>query len=174
MKTTLFLTLPCLVLFTILAGGCGKTTTEGGHVHTAECDHDHPTDDAHSKGANADDDHAGHAHATTGSHGGEVYIVGNDVADVELKHDHETGQVTVWLTNHDGKGLDSGESITLQLFEDGKFVDYTLAKTDTLGMYQLTDKTVCEALEKSEHLRGRLHVTVDGKKATATIEHHAH
>ena len=171
MKTTVFLTLPCLVLFTMLAGGCGNhsATTEGEHVHTAECDHDHPG------AAPAEDDaHAGHSHAAAGTHGGEVYIVGNDVADVELKHDHVNGQITAWLTNHDGHGLDSGESITLQLFEDGKFVDYTLKKTDTIGMYQLTDKAVCEMLEKSEHLKARLHVTVDGKGATATIEHHAH
>lgn len=160
MKTTVFLTLPCLVLFTLLAGGCGNQ--EATIEKDAECNHTPPTNQSH----------AGHAEA--GSHGGEVYIVGNDVADVELKHDHETDQVTVWLTDHDGHGLDSGESITLQLFENGKFVDYALAKTDTLGMYQLTDEKVCDALEKSDHLKGRLHVTVDGKEVTASIDHHEH
>jgi hypothetical protein len=103
-----------------------------------------------------------------------MYVIGNDTAHAELKHDHQTGQITVWVSDHGGEPENAGESITLQIFEDGKFVDYPLPKTDTPGMYQLTDTKLCDLLEDSEHLKARLHVTIHDKKATAVIEHQHH
>ena len=157
MKTTIFLAVPCVLLFTFLATGCNRQKTHDEHNQKQSETPGH--------------EHEGHSHAK-GAHGGEVYIVGNDVANVELKHD--TDQVTVWLSDHDGHGVDGGPSIMLQLFEDSKFADYTLPQTETPGMYQLTDKKLCDRLKEHKDLKARLHVTLQGKKETATIEHHAH
>ena len=127
-----------------------------GHDHDGE---DHPQEDAHD-----------HAHAA-GPHGGHVYVLGDDAAHAEMKHAGE--KVTVWITTHEGSPLDAGDSVVLQLFSDGKFVDYSLAKTAE-GTYEATDKKASELLEQAEHLKGRLHATIDGKKVTGVLEHHAH
>ena len=136
--------------------------------------HDHdPEGEAHQHNEAAEEadghDH-GDAHAG-GAHGGHVYVLGGDAAHAEMTH--SDGKVAVWLTTHEGDSLDAGDSMTLQLFSDGKFVDFTLKKT-AVGAYELADKTACDLLDRKEGLKGRLHATIDGEKITGVLEHHAH
>lgn len=139
-------------------------------------DHDHADGEGahHDEAADGHENHAeeGHDHGeAAGPHGGHVYVLGDDAAHAELAH--ADGKVTVWTTSHEGKALDTGDSLTLQLFSDGKFVDFTLKKTAE-GAYELADQKACELLEQGEELKGRLHATIDGKKVTGVMEHHAH
>lgn len=137
-----------------------------------DADHSHPGPDAPAHGGSSEEN--GHSHEeahAAGPHGGHVYVLGEDAAHAELTHDGD--KVVVWLTTHDGDLLDAGDSIALQLFSDGKFLDYSLKKTAE-ATYELADRSACELLEKTDDLKGRIHATVGGAKITGTVEHHAH
>ncbi len=136
--------------------------------------HSHPGQDAPAHGESSEENGHGHSHEeahAAGPHGGHVYVLGEDAAHAELTHDGD--KVVIWLTTHDGDPLDAGESIALQLFSDGKFLEYSLKKTAE-ATYELADRSASELLEKTADLKGRIHATVGGEKLTGTVEHHAH
>jgi hypothetical protein len=68
---------------------------------------------------------------------------------------------------------------TLQLFNDGQYVDYTLkaVSADDSGKsstFSLVDENLCDMILHREELTGRLRITIDGEQHTGIIEHHAH
>jgi ABC-type Zn2+ transport system substrate-binding protein/surface adhesin len=160
----------CTLLAVPLFLGCKDTHDHGEGAHHDEAaegpGHDHDGEDHDDGETHAHDN----AHAA-GPHGGHVYVLGDDAAHAELAH--ADGKITAWVTSHEGEPLDAGESIMLQLFSDGEFVDFTLKKTAD-GAYELADTTAYDLLEKTKELKGRLHATIDGKKITGVLEHHAH
>lgn len=131
-----------------------------GHDHAAEAEHEHPTE---------------------GPHGGHLIELGEEEYHAELTHDEATHTVTVYLLDAAGKVAVPIEqdSLTLQLFQDGQFVDYELkpsGETSPAGAseFSIQNEPATDALLHAEQLRGRLRVTIGGKQYNAIIEHAAH
>ena len=71
----------------------------------------------------------GHEHAEQGPHGGHMIVLGNDQFHAELLHDEPTHTVTVHLLDvaRNQPVTSDQPTLTIQLFQEGKFVDYELA-----------------------------------------------
>lgn len=188
-----FPSLLCLVAvisFSVSLAGCGANSAtdaavsaqsghyEGdGHDHSGEAaghfegdGHDHGNEDAH-------------AHPTEGPHGGHLIELGNEEYHAELLHDEATHKVTIHLLDSTGQQSVTQPlpEITMQLFQDGKFVSYTLkavpeprTSNGAASEYELVDAELCDTLCHVEAVQGRLHVTIAGKPYTGTIEHDSH
>jgi len=122
-----------------------------------------------------------HAHAAEGPHGGHLIELGDGKHQAELLHDEASHTVTVHLLDAAGKNpvRIAEKTVILQLFRDGKFIDYTLAAAgdaDAEGASQFTlaDEQLVDALSHAENLRGRLRVTIDGQEQMGVIEHSPH
>jgi hypothetical protein len=128
-------------------------------------------------------DDAADAHPTEGPHGGHLIELGDEEYHAELLHDEDTNTVTIHLLDGPAKKNVSVPlaEMTLQLFQDGQFVKYTLTAVPqpespegAASQFAVVDATLCEALSHGEELRGRLQLTIDGKPFTGTIDHAGH
>lgn len=138
-----------------------------GCEHAA--DHDHAGGEAdHAQDGEAPDAHVHEGH-TVGPNGGDLFYLGNDEADVEIKHDDANKSVVLWITNHDGAPVDAGPSVSMQLMIDGEFVTFELPKVAD-GKYELANDQLDQAFENADHLQGRLSATIAGKDLTGTME----
>ena len=154
-----------LALCTLLLG-CGPSTS---------------TEEKPAPAAHKEDGHDDHDHAAAGPHGGHLLVLGNDQYHAELLHDEPTHTVTVHLLKVAGNepAATDQETLTLQLFEDGKFVDYELAAVRSGGAaeaseFKIVDEKLCDQLLHGEEVKGRLKVTIAGQPLVGTIEHDAH
>lgn len=147
-----------------------------GHDHSAQ-PAGHFPGDGHDHG-----DQAQTSHPTEGPHGGDLIELGDEEYHAELLHDEDTHTVTVHLLDGQGKepvNVPAGE-VTVQLFQDGKFVKYTLQAVPATGtsnrasQFKLVDAALCDTLCHGEEVRGRLQVTIGGKSYNGTIEHGSH
>ena len=153
---------------------CGFVLGCSADPGTGDASHQGPPEEAHVHGeANA------HSHAAEGAHGGHLIVLGDDEYHAELLHDEGAHTVTVHLLDAAGKNPVSADppEVTLQLFQNGQFVDYTLNASGSeagAAEFSLVDEALCHALLHAEEVRGRLQVTIAGKQLTGVIEHHAH
>lgn len=157
--------------------GCGSGSseapapTDAGAPVASETQHDHDE---------AGGEHEAHDHASEGPHGGDLIVLGDEEYHAELLHDEATHTVAVHLLDAAGKEpvSSSQATITLQLFQNGQFVDHTLKAKDAgpagASEYVLTDERVADTLLHGENVQGRLRVTIDGKEYIGTIKHEAH
>jgi hypothetical protein len=169
MLNRLFITLMGVGICVFLAG-CGPDAGhDADHDHGAAGDHDH----AEAEGQAAEN---GHEHAEEGPHGGHLIELGEGEHHAELTHDEATHTVTVYLLDAGGRTPveADGPEITLQLFQDGEFVDYTLTAAQGASTFSLVDEKLCDTLLHADEIRGRLHVAIDGQGQTGMIDHHAH
>jgi len=164
--------------------GCGSGSPEtpgekiGGTPPPLASEADHDNHEGHDHG-----DEEGHAHPTEGPHGGHLIELGNEEYHAELLHDEKTHAVTIHLLDGAVEEPVAAplEEITLQLFQDGKFVKFALeavqgqgAAAGSASQFEIVDAALCDALCHEDQLRGRLQVTIDGKPYTGTIEHTSH
>ncbi len=139
-----------------------------GAPAAAETGHDHGEEAG---------EHAGHDHATQGPHGGDLIVLGDEEYHAELLHDEATHTVEVHLLDAAGKEhvpIPEG-TITLQLFQNGQFVDYTLTAKQPApagaSEFVLTDEELADTLLHGAHVQGRLRVTIGGQEYIGRIEH---
>jgi hypothetical protein len=156
------------VAFAAFVLGCGTDRDAGNPSH------DHPADQAQ-----VHSEEEAHSHAAEGPHGGHLIVLGDEQYHAELLHDEATHTVTVHLLDAAGENPVSADQpeVTLQVFQDGQFVDYTLqASASEAGAseFTLVDEALCDVLLHAEEVRGRLQVTIDGKQLTGIVEHQAH
>jgi hypothetical protein len=121
----------------------------------------------------------GHTHPAEGPHGGHLIELGGEQYHAELLHEGATNTVTVHILDTTGKqevAIDDPE-IVLQLFKSGEFLSYRLRPAGAAGSsseFSLADGQLCDLLQHSEEIRGRLSVTISGQDYVGMIEHHAH
>ena len=122
-----------------------------------------------------------HAHPTEGPHGGHLIELGDEQYHAELLHDEASHTVSVHILDAAGKMPVAirQETVTLQVFQDGKFVDYALkpaGETGEAGVseFAIVSQPLTVALLHAESVRGRLRVTIDGNEYTGVVEHAAH
>ena len=125
----------------------------------------------------------GHVHPSEGPHGGNLIELGNEEYHAELLHDEQTHTVTVHLLDAAGKQpvSVSQPEIIMQLFQDGRFVSYTMKAvreqgdaTGAASEFQIVDEALCDALAHGHEIQGRLQVTVNETQYTGTIELSGH
>ena len=123
----------------------------------------------------------GHEHPEQGPHGGHLIVLGNDRFHAELLHGEPAHTVTVHLLDAaGGQPVASDQpTLTIQLFQEGKFVDYELAAVragEAAGAseFKVVDEKLCDRLSHAEEVKGRLKVTIGGKALVGSIEHSAH
>ncbi len=130
-------------------------------------------------------EHAGHegehVHPTEGPHGGHLIELGDEQYHAELLHDEASHTVSVHILNAAGNKPVPirQETVALQLFQDGKFVDYALKPVGEPGEagsseFAIVSEPLTDALLHAESVRGRLRVTIDGTEYTGVVEHAAH
>jgi hypothetical protein len=162
-----------VTLASVFLVGCGSDAAQPPTGPGTE--HEHVADAGH--------DHGDHVHLTEGPHGGHLIELGNEAYRAELLHGDSAHTVTIHLLDAAAEQAVpvSQNEITLQLFRDGQFVDYTLKAveqeadaTGSASQFEITDAELCETLCSEEEVRGRLHVTIDGTPLTGIIEHGAH
>ncbi len=176
----------CLMaILSFSLAGCGadasKSSSDGSGDASSAADghddhdgHDHSDDDGH--------DHAAgeHQHPTEGPHGGHLIELGDEEYHAELLHDEATHKVAIHVLDGAGKKAVAipATEITVQLFQDGKFVKYALKAVQASGgsasQFELVDAALCDALCDGDATKGRLQVTIDGKPYTGVIEHERH
>ena len=148
--------------------GCGQTK-EAGH-------------DAHAEKEHGQAPKAVDAHPTQGPHGGHLIELGAEEYHAELLHDEKTQTVTVNILDGAGKepvAIDDPE-IVLQIFREGKFIQFVLKaapaeKTENgVSQFAIVDETLCDALGHWTAIRGRINLSIKGKKFFGVIEHQAH
>jgi len=173
MLDRLFITLMGLGVCMVLSGCGPQADHDADHDHGAAGEHDH--DHA---GAEGNVGEHGHEPAEEGPHGGHLIELGEGEHHAELAHDEATHTVTVHLLDADGRTPveADGPKITLQIFRQGQFVDYTLTAAEGEGAstFSLVDEELCDTLLHADEIRGRLRVNIDGQEHTGMIDHHAH
>ncbi len=146
--------------------GCGGEADHGDHAAEVA---GHDEGDGHA--------HEGdHDHDALGPHGGHVIVLGEEEYHAELTHDEASHTVAVYLLDGEVKEpVTSGPTeVVLQVFQDGDFVDYTLAASGDPGGYALADEALCDLLAHSETLKGRIRVQIGDKEYVGIVEHTAH
>jgi hypothetical protein len=112
-------------------------------------------------------DHEGaHDHDALGPHGGHVVVLGEEEYHAELTHDEVSHNVAVYLLDGEVKEpVSSGPAeVVLQVFQDGDFVDYTLAASGEPGGYSLASEALCDLLAHSDAMKGRIRAQIGGKE----------
>ena len=158
-------------------GGLGLALTLSACSPPAEQPAQQP-DPQHTDTDHADE--ADHVHPTAGPHGGHLIELGNEQYHAELLHDGDTHTVTVHLLDSAGRQPVAADQpqITLQVFQDGQFVDYTLKaagdKAAGTSEFQVVDERLTQLLSQGEQARGRLRVSIDGQPLVGTLDHAGH
>jgi hypothetical protein len=160
-----------VVAFCIAAFGCGPKEADRGAPAALDAAKPDATAPTAPKAAAKPHDHD---HAAPGPHGGHLIELGNHEYVAELAHDDGKRIVTVYLLDSAGKEPVAADDATLslQLLKAGEFVDFALTATDAQpaqSAFSLGGDDLHEAMEQ-ENVRGRLHVTIAGKKYTGAIE----
>ncbi|MFH2000555.1 MAG: hypothetical protein ABIK28_12790 [Planctomycetota bacterium] len=151
-----------LVLGLVSVPGCGNHGDDQGHPNVTSVK-------AEELGHNDDDAESGHSHAA-GAHGGEVLIIGDHAAHVEVVHDGEQGKIVFHVT--DGA------------MKENLVIDTPLLlniKTPS-GPKQITTKRIAgtAAYEaespdlKTHALEGQVVVALEGKKYYVSLPAHDH
>ncbi|MCO6435964.1 MAG: hypothetical protein J5J06_02625 [Phycisphaerae bacterium] len=127
-------------------------------------------------------DHAEHAHATVGPHGGDLIELGNEEYHAELLHDERAGTVTIYILDAHAKAavpIDATE-LTINLKHDGQAEQFKLAASPDAGdppgessRFTSSDAELGEDLEH-EGAEPQLVVTINGKQYRGKIEHGDH
>jgi hypothetical protein len=121
------------------------------------------------------DDHAdAHDHDAPGPHGGHLIVLGEEEFHAELTHDEASHTVSIYLLDSTGKEPVSSEqeSITLQVFKDGDFIEYVLKATGNDGVFSAVDEQLRHLL--LHDVKGRLHATIAGKEYVGMVELASH
>lgn len=163
MQEKLLFVVTAAVAIPLLGCGSDSATYEPFQEPVAEQSHDQTNQDAHN-------------HSAEGPHGGHMIELGNEAYHAELTHDEQTHTVTVHLLDATitQPAVADQPTLILQLFQDGKFVDYTLTAAGEASQFSLIDEKLCDALLHAEEVRARLKVTIADTPYTGMIEHHAH
>ena len=163
MQKKLLFVVAAAVAIPLLGCGTDSTTYEPFQEPVAEKSHDQTNQDAHD-------------HSAQGPHGGHMIELGNEAYHAEMTHDEQTHTVTVHLFDATATkpAVADQSTLVLQLFQDGKFADYTLKATGEASQFSLVDKQLCDTLLHAKEVRGRLNVTIADTPYTGMIEHHAH
>ncbi|MCK6460707.1 MAG: hypothetical protein L6Q95_12540 [Planctomycetes bacterium] len=147
----------CALLLALLAACGGKDAPKDGHGG-----HDHEAGEEHA-----------HAHGEA-PHGGEILDLGNGAAHLEIIHDHDGGNMTVYVLGADMKTLIAVEKPAVNIMTTGgpATVDLTPVEPGADG------KAACwkgshEGL-KADPWDGRIRVTIDGKTYQSPLEGEAH
>ena len=143
---------------------CCPVSAAGGHD-----DHD-------------DQDDHGHQHAAEGPHGGQLIELGDGEYRAELVHNKAANKLTVHLLDAEAKkpAASNQAEVVLQIFNDGQFVDYTIAAVPGddakagASQFATVNKKLSDVLLGADEVRGRLKVTIKGKPLSGTIESHGH
>lgn len=160
------LTRSLVVLFALgcclLPVGCENQPGEmpaGGDLSHADV-HDHPVEHAH----------------VAGPHGGHLVVLGEEEYHAELIHDEATHMVGVYLLGPAAEQpvATDAKEITLQLFRDGDFVDYTLSASQEEGKFSVEDESLCDFLLHAEQAKGRIRAVVGDREYVGIVDHHAH
>lgn len=124
-------------------------------------------------------DHAEHAHPSTGPHSGTLIELGKEEYHAELVHDANASTVTIYILGHDAQkavAIDAKE-IRINIRHDAEGAQFELAAApqdgDEAGQasrFVSHDKALGEALDQ-EGAQARLVVEIDGKSFTGAIEH---
>jgi hypothetical protein len=151
--------------------GCGNGADQPAARPSASTGHE-----GHDHGAEAE-----HAHPTEGPHGGHLIELGDEQFHAELLHDEATHTVTVHILDASGKKPVAIEqdALSLQIFQDGKFVNYVLKPAGEPGaggasQFAITSEPLTDLLLHEENVQGRLRATIDGNEYTGIVEHAAH
>ncbi len=185
MRTTFFsLCLIAMATLTFTFVGCGQNSSkkpvasDTGTSSSHDGDADHDDHAGHDHG-----DDAEHDHPKEGPHGGHLIELGDEEYHAELLHNEKKHTVTVYLLDGPAKqavAIPTTE-ITIQLFENGQFVKYTLKAVrqpedpaDAASRFEITDAALCDAMSHENKTRGRLQLTIKGKPYTGTIQHTSH
>ncbi len=146
------------------------------------CDkHEHPDETTDLRSGNAQvtyEKDSTHSHTEQGPHGGLLVELGDEAYHAELLHDDAAHAIHVYILDGAGEqdvAIDAPE-ITLQVFQDGKFVDHLLKPVDDklpASEYAFIDEQLAHQVHDTA-LRGRLHVTIDGQSYTGTVATDAH
>ena len=136
-------------------GGDTKESAANSHNHESDQDHDH---------------------LALGPHKGHVIVLGDEEYHAELTHEEATNTVAVYLLDASAtEPLTEGPSeVTLQVFKDGEFVNHVLNRTDTTGMYAVTDEALCDFLLHAAEVKGRIRAEIGGKPYVGVVEHAPH
>ena len=154
-----FLVLASLAVCAVLIG-CGDKADHGDHAAEVA---------GHDEGG-------AHDHDALGPHGGHVIVLGEEEYHAELAHGEASHTVAVYLLDGEVKEpVTSGPAeVVLQVFQDGDFVDYTLAASGEPGGYSLASEALCDLLAHSDALKGRIRVQIGDKEYVGIVEHTAH
>ncbi|MHC4854751.1 MAG: hypothetical protein ACYTF5_22360 [Planctomycetota bacterium] len=114
----------------------------------------------------------GHAHH--GAHGGALIEIGGGIAHVEFVHDAKAGTVTLHVTGKDTKTplkLTYAPDLNLVTAKGPKVLNTKPVggAADGASQFQVTD-----ALLKTDPLKGRIAIKVEGKAYHPEIEAHEH
>ncbi|NUQ61927.1 MAG: hypothetical protein HUU20_05540 [Pirellulales bacterium] len=158
-----------LCVWIVGCGGNGASAPTARPVAGAGHDeHDHASE-------------AEHVHPTEGPHGGHLIELGEEEYHAELLHDEATHTVTVHILDAAGKAPVPipQDAVILQLFLDGKFVDYALkpvreAGTAGASEFAVQSEPATDTLLHAEKLQGRLRVTIGDRQYTGVIQHTSH
>jgi hypothetical protein len=112
-----------------------------------------------------------------GPNGGEIQEVGDgEDHHVELKNDHKTGKLALWILAKDMKTpvtIKEAPKINLKSKDGNKQIEMTAAKQSDAGSshWEASDEGL-----KTEHLDGRVQIKLsDGKKYNVNLDaHHGH
>jgi hypothetical protein len=110
-------------------------------------------------------------HPAAGPHGGALVQLANGQYYAEILKDEDAERVSVNLLDSTGTKPVKADKpeLTIQLFHDGQFEDFTLKADDDNSTFSLVDTDLCFELGHGEKLRGRLRVTIGGKGVSGTI-----
>jgi hypothetical protein len=116
-----------------------------------------------------------HAHGQLGAHGGHLIELG-DAYHAELVGDHEAGTVTVYLLDDQATPLDNVDAaeLTLSMFRNGEFVDYSLSAGDRPCVFTLVDDQLCRAFDHDDEVRARIKIMLDGQELVGKLEQEPH
>lgn len=147
--------------------------TQAGCTNSAPATKNTPTSNEH---GHEHGEHEGHEHGNDhrhGSHSGEIVVLEPSHADVEWTHNHDTGELTIYV---DGK---PAESAHIDIEVTGKDTKkYELTKGTEPNSFTIKDAELVTAIDASEAdpkaIKPTVVVVVDGKenKAVLKVFHH--
>lgn len=133
-----------------------------------------------------DGDHAEHAHATEGPHGGDLIELGEEEYHAELVHDDKAGTVTIYILDAHAEAavpVDAAE-LVINLKHDGKAEQFKLPASpdasDPQGnssRFDSNDAELCAELCEDlahEGAEPQLVAMINGKQYRGSIEHSDH
>ena len=156
----------------ILLTGCN----EKGHDHAEHEGHDHAEHEGHDHAEHEGEDHADHKaeghdeHGKKGPNGGELLEVGKGIAEIEVIHNEETGDVKVFVFKEGGKeqlSLTTPPRINLTTDSGRKQIKTTpVGNAENSHAFSITDDLLKGHVELTVSLK------INDKSYNVTIHHH--